>query len=121
MSNAVAPSPVAAASCFVEPARTSPAAKTPWTEVWKVGSVTMNPHWSRSILPLNWGGRHILRKASLGLGALAGDRDSALAEEGRGVHRCVFRVRRGGAGRAFPAGEREVRDSGVRALARPGC
>jgi hypothetical protein len=48
---AVAPPPVAAASCFVLVDRTSPAAKTPSLDVSKVSSVTMNPHRSRSSVP----------------------------------------------------------------------
>jgi len=38
MISAVTPSPVALASCFVLPARTSPAAKTPGSEVWGVAA-----------------------------------------------------------------------------------
>ena len=37
------PSPTADPSCFVEPARTSPAAKTPGIEVSMVSLVTRNP------------------------------------------------------------------------------
>jgi hypothetical protein len=44
ISSAVTPSPIAAPSCLVEPARTSPAANTPCIDVSNVRSVRTNPH-----------------------------------------------------------------------------
>jgi hypothetical protein len=50
INSAVAPSPAAATVCFVDPARTLPAAKRPGSEVISVLSVTTNPKASVSTI-----------------------------------------------------------------------